>query len=208
MTVDARTGRVQLADITSRGADSMDSAVYDGASGDVEISAEHKRNSIVNARYAVEHSDGRRAVEITSHFVANLDSYPAGYRTIDKEIKLIETDGAVYFSSDWNKTDTFMESDGKNRVEESSSSNSIKYDSSTDTYTLTGGDIQLKLKVNNDALTGEAKNTKTGNTAELIFESEKTDSGRVHTLMKIKTSGGEKDVSAAGVQFRYSNIGM
>ncbi len=207
ITADAKTDRVQLADITAKGDGTLASIVYDGTTGSLEVVAERENaHGESSARYATEYADGRAAAELSAYREEACGCFD-GTSAHSKEIIYLLGDGTVYFSSEESTVETHPKA-YSHEDKETKLTSSIKFDSNTDTYTLTGGEIQIKLKANNGTLTGEIKNTKTGTVATLIFETEKTDSGRVHTLKKIKTSGGEKDVSAAGVKFRYSNIGM
>jgi hypothetical protein len=158
----------------------------------------------IKATYSTKHEDGRRVLEIAARESGALDSIPAGERTTEKKLKLTEEDGRVFFSSSYDSSDKFSGQSASAKDSHVHRQSSIAYDSKSGTFTLTGGDIQIKLTARDGALTGEAKNTSSGLSAELIFESGDIEGGRVHTLIKIKTAEGEADVSAAGVRFWFS----
>lgn len=170
LTADAKTNRVELADITAKGAGTLLSLVYDGSAGDIEISV---KKDTLEADYSKKHEEGKVTTTLRAE---QTDSA--------KQLKLTETDGAVYFASERTK-------DGKTLR------SSVKYDSNTETYTLTGGDIGLTLTLADGTLTGEAKNTKTQKTAALTFTTETDENTTTHTLTHV----GERDVTGAGVSF-------
>ncbi len=181
ISADRETGRVQLADITARGAKTLLSLVYDGSTGDIEISTKNASRGI-EADYSKKHEDKKITTTLRTE-------RREGEKVTEGELRLICSDGALYFSSEKSENGKAQKS-------------ALKYDSNTSTCTLTGGDVTLTLTLENGKLTGKAKNTKTAELTELTFESEATDTKRTHTLVSV----GGTDVRAAGVVFCHGKV--
>lgn len=174
-------GRVQLCDLTAKGADTHMSVVYDGATGDIDISARHKltNGSERTASFLNKNEEGRRTVKLTT-----------GTKPEDtRSIRLILSDGEVFFSSE-----------GVNATGKYTSS--VKYDANASVFTLTMADITVKLRAVDDGLVGELRDADTDKTSALHFERADDDHGAGYKLTKIA----ETDVSAAGVFFSFSKL--